>query len=409
MERRPIVQPAYARITYHSRCMRIGINALFLQKPATGSGQHIYHLLQGLDAVDRSNEYVLLHPRFRRAYPVQFPRLSDRFHNVEQWTRWAKFGESFEKLWWEQIGLMQATRRERVDLLHSPYFAAPLIQTHPTVVTIHDVIPLVLAEYGRRETSRMYTALVSHTSRRANAIIAVSECSRRDIVRTLGIPHDKIHVIGNAVDPTYYPIKDSWLLAAVRERYNISRKFILYFGGFDQRKNVHRIIRSYAALPPALQDEYQLVIAGRIPLQLMGHPLYPDPRPLVRELGMGDRIIFTGQIREQDKAPLYSGAAVYLFPSLYEGFGMTVLEAMACGAPVITSRLSALPEVVGDAGVLVDPYSEPAITEALGELLTSPGRRAELGSAARDRSRNFSWRQVAEQTVRVYEQVRAAA
>src|SRR3712207_5219682 len=152
--------------------------------------------------------------------------------------------------------------------------------------------------------------------------------------------------------------------------------------------------------------EYQLVIAGR--LQLLGHPLYPDPRPLVRELDLGDRIIFTGQIREQDKAPLYSGATVYTFPSLYEGFGMTVLEAMACGAPVITSRISALPEVVGEAGVLVDPHSEPAITEALGELLTDPRRRADLGARARARSRNFSWRQVAEQTVRVYERVKAA-
>jgi glycosyltransferase involved in cell wall biosynthesis len=120
---------------------------------------------------------------------------------------------------------------------------------------------------------------------------------------------------------------------------------------------------------------------------------------------MGDRIIFTGQIREQDKAPLYSGATAFLFPSLYEGFGMPVLEAMACGAPVITSRVSALPEVVGDAGVLIDPYSEPAISEALGEVLTSPKRRQELGQRARERSRMFSWRQVAEQTVAVYEEV----
>ena len=212
-------------------------------------------------------------------------------------------------------------------------------------------------------------------------------------------------MIGNAVHPSYYPITDSWLLAAVRERYNIARKYILYFGGFDLRKNVQRIIRSYAALPAPLRAEYQLVIAGR--LHLLGHPLYPDPRPLVRELDMGDRIIFTGQIREQDKAPLYSGATAFLFPSLYEGFGIPVLEAMACGAPVITSRVSALPEVVGDAGVLIDPYSEPAISEALGELLTSPKRRQELGQRARDRSRVFSWRQVAEQTVAVYEEVRA--
>ncbi len=384
--------------------MRIGINALFLQKPTVGSGQHIYGLLEGLDAYDKRNEYVLLSPRFRKAYQVRFPHLAtDRFRNVEVWTKVARLGENVEKLWWEQVGLPWAARKERLDLLHCPYFAAPLTRICPTVVTIHDVIPFVLPEYRGRETSKMYTTLVSETSKRADAIIAVSESSRRDIEATLGIPADKIHVIGNAVHPSYHPINDSWLLAAVRERYNIARKYILYFGGFDLRKNVQRIIRAYAALPAALRAEYQLVIAGR--LHLLGHPLYPDPRPLVRELDMGDRIIFTGQIREQDKAPLYSGATVFAFPSLYEGFGMPVLEAMACGAPVITSRVSALPEVVGDAGVLVDPYSEPAITEAMGDLLNSPKKRADLSARGRARSRDFSWRQVAEQTVHVYEQV----
>ncbi len=389
--------------------MRIGINALFLQKPATGSGEHIYRLLEGLDARRDRNTYVILSPRFRRAHQIRFPHLSDRFRNVEVWTKMARLGENFEKLWWEQVGLVQAVHKEQVDLLHYPYFAAPVVRTHPTVVTIHDVIPVVLPEYRRREMNRLYTSLVSFTSKRASAIIAVSECSRRDIVRTLGIPADKISVIGNAVHPSYYPIRDSWLLAAVRERYNIAKKYILYFGGFDLRKNVLRLIHAYAALPETFRNEYQLVIAGRLSPFLGEHSLYPDPRPLVRELDIGDRIIFTGHIREQDKPPLFSGATVFVFPSLYEGFGMPVLEAMACGAPVITSRLSALPEVVGDAGVLIDPYSEAAIAEAIGTLLADPVRRSDLSEQARARSRDFSWRQVAEQTVQVYERVKAAA
>ncbi len=234
--------------------MRIGVNALFLQKPTTGSGQHLYHLLEGLDAHDKKNTYVLLSPRFRRAYRVRFPHLSERFRNVEVWTKMARLGENFEKLWWEQFGLVQAALKERVDLLHCPYFAAPLYRPSPTVVTIHDVIPLVLPEYRWREASRLYMALASFTSKRADAIIAVSECSRKDIVRTLGIPASKISVIGNAVHPSYYPIRDSWLLAAVRERYNLARKYILYFGGFDLRKNVRRLIRAYAALPESLRN-----------------------------------------------------------------------------------------------------------------------------------------------------------
>src|ERR671936_1956017 len=348
--------------------MRIGINALFLQKPATGMGQHLLHLLEGLDSLDeKDHEYVLLAPRFRRAYTVRAPRLSDRFREVEVVSALARLGENVEQVWWEQVGIVLAGTREKIDLLHCPYWSNPLWSPWPTVVTIHDVIQFVLPEYAWRKISRVYFGLVSAGARRADAVITVSECSKRDIVKILGLPPERIHVIGNAVDASFYPVRDAWLLASVRERYGIGVRYILYFGGFDLRKNVPRIIEAYAQLPEHLRREYQLVIAGRY--QHLGHPLYPDPRETVRRLGLERNVIFTGQIREQDKAPLYSAATVYTFPSLYEGFGMTVLEAMACGTPVVTSNTSALPEVVGDAGVLVDPRSEADITAALGHLL----------------------------------------
>jgi len=167
---------------------------------------------------------------------------------------------------------------------------------------------------------------------------------------------------------------------------------------------VPRIIQAYGRLPEPLRREYQLVIAGRY--QHLGHPLYPDPRETVERLGLEGNVIFTGQIREQDKAPLYSAATVFAFPSLYEGFGMPVLEAMACGTPVVTSNLSALPEVAGDAGSLVDPYDTEAISNALAELLESQSRREELSRRGFVRAQRFTWHQVAEQTVKVYEEVR---
>jgi glycosyltransferase involved in cell wall biosynthesis len=386
--------------------MRIGINALFLQKPATGSGQHLFHLLEGLDAYDRENTYVLLSPRFRRAYSVSWPHLSDRFRNVEVVSALARLGENVEKAWWEQVGLLKSGKAERVDLLHCPYFASPLISLFPTVVTIHDVIPLILKEYSWRKLTTAYNSLVSSAAKRAQAIIAVSQCSKRDIERTLDISSDRIYVIGNAVDGSFRPIKDTWLLSAVRERYNVGDRYVLYFGGFDLRKNVPRMIHAYAQLPLAQRQKYQLVVAGR--LHHLGHPLYPDPRPLVRELALDGQVIFTGQIREQDKAPLYSGATAFVFPSLYEGFGMPVLEAMACGTPVLTSNSSALPEVVGEAGLLVDPYSEKGIAAALGRLLDDESFRRELGERALARSSFFTWQQVAEQTVEVYRRVKAA-
>jgi glycosyltransferase involved in cell wall biosynthesis len=385
--------------------LRIGINALFLQQPATGTGQHLYHLLQGLDQLDHENTYVLLSPRFRRATAPRFPELSPRFRNVQGMTALARLGENFEKLWWEQVGLLRACGRESLDLLHCPYFASPILSRIPTVVTIHDVIPLLLPEYRARLAGRLYTGLSLQAAQRARAIIAVSECSKRDIERTLRLPADRVHVIGNAVDDSYHPIQDPRLLTGVRERYGIGDRFILYFGGFDVRKNVLRLIEAYAQIRPRLSEPYQLVLAGR--LRLTGHPLYPDPRPLVRELDLTSQVVFTGQIREHDKAPLYSAAAIFVFPSLYEGFGMPVLEAMACGAAVVTSDRSSLPEVTASAAVLVDPTSTTAIGQAILDLLERPDRRDALGAAARARAAHFSWSTVAEQTMQVYAQAAA--
>jgi glycosyltransferase involved in cell wall biosynthesis len=384
--------------------VRIGINALFLQKPATGMGQHLLHLLQGLDSLDdKDQQYMLLAPRFRRAYTVRAPQLSDRFRQVEVVSALARLGENVEQVWWEQVGIVLAGMREKIDLLHCPYWSSPLWSPWPTVVTVHDVIQFVLPEYAWRKISRVYFGLVSAGARRAQAVITVSECSKQDIMKILGLGPERIHVIGNAVDASLYPVRDAWLLANVRERYGIAPRFVLYFGGFDMRKNVPRLIEAYARLPEALRREYQLVIAGRY--QHLGHPLYPDPRVTVRRLGLDGNVIFTGQIREQDKAPLYSAATVFAFPSLYEGFGMPVLEAMACGTPVVTSNVSALPEVAGDAGLLVNPYESEAISHALTELLESAARRDDLARRGLERARRFTWPQVAEQTVRVYKQI----
>jgi glycosyltransferase involved in cell wall biosynthesis len=388
--------------------MRIGINALFLQQPATGMGQHLLHLLEGLDSLDeKDQQYTLLAPRFRRAYTVRAPQLSDRFREVEVVSALARLGGNVEKIWWEQAGIVLAGTREKVDLLHCPYWTNPVWSPWPTVVTVHDVIQFVLPEYAWRKISRVYFGLVSAGARRADAIITVSECSKRDIVKLLGLPPERIHVIGNAVDATLHPVRDAWLLASVRERYGIGQRFILYFGGFDLRKNVPRIIEAYARLPENLRKEYQLVIAGRY--QHLGHPLYPDPRATVARLGLEGNVIFTGQIREQDKAPLFTAATVFTFPSLYEGFGMPVLEAMACGTPVVTSDQSALPEVAGDACLLVDPYDVDQISQGIAELLVSQSRRDELSRRGLERARRFTWPQVAEQTVRVYKQILCAS
>lgn len=384
--------------------MRIAINAYFLQQPATGSGEHLYNLLEGLDAVDESNRYLVLYPRLSNTQIVRTPHLGSQFEIKEVRGTAERLGARFGKMWWEQVALRQACAQEGVDLLHSPYFASPLSPNVPTVVTVHDVIPLILPHYGRSLHARAYVQLVSAAARRARAIITVSEASKRDVVRALDVPAERVHVIYNAVDRGLRQICDRAALEGVRDAHGIAEDFLLYFGGFDERKNVERIVRAFHAARPRFQRPCQLVLAGS--LNLVGeHPLYPDPRPLIRQLGLEEQVIVTGRISEEEKPLLYSAATAFVFPSLYEGFGIPVLEAMACGAPVLTSNGSSLPEVAGGAALMVDPTSVEAIAEAMVRLIDDEGLREELRRKGFQRVGQFSWEGSALKTLGVYRQV----
>lgn len=384
--------------------MRVGINARFLQYPGTGSGQHLIHLLEALARRNDDNEYILLGPgpTARLSDPRSVPELIPRFQAVRPRSPYA---ERLQRLLWEQVGIVSTACRDGVDVLHSPYFSAPLRLPCPTVVTIHDVITLILPEYRERMMNRVYTALVSRTVKQAHAVIAVSECSKRDVARVLRIPSERIHVVGNAIDSAYRPIEDAAERAALRSRLGLPERYVLAGLGFDIRKNLLGVVEAYARLSPPTRAAFPLVIAGRA--HMVGHRLYPDPRPTIEALGVGDTVILVGEIAEAEKPALYSGATLFVWPSLYEGFGVPVLEAMACGAPVLTSNTSSLPEVAGNAGRLIDPTDVGAIADALGELLTDEKLRSNLRARGLQRAAEFSWDRVAEQTVDVYREALA--
>ena len=393
--------------------MRIGINGYFLREPWTGMGNHLAHLLTALDAREAGDErYSLLVPRFPGdpssgggTPTTALGPLTRRFSAVEGRVRPRRLPVQLAKLWWEQAGVLLAGRRARIDVLHSPYWTNPLWSPWPTVVTVHDVIQLVLPEYQMLARQRVYFGLVTRALRHATAIITVSECSRRDLIRTVGVPGERVFVVENAIPENLGPVADRARLDAVRARYGLGERFVLYLGANDLRKNLNRLIRAYAALPRPLRDAHQLVVAGR--QWPHDHPLYPDPKLVVRELGLEDRVVFTGGIPEEEKATLLSAATVFAFPSLYEGFGIPVLEAMACGTPVLTANSSSLPEVTGDAAVLVDPTSVEAIGEGLATLLESPERRRDLAARGVERASRYRWSKVAERTVQVYQWARS--
>jgi len=370
--------------------MRVGINGLFWEYQ-TGSGQYTRCLVQELMALE--TEYTLFLPRHK-------PGTGDPHHRlITPFSR----NENLAKVWFEQVSFPRACRG--MDVAHVPYFAPPLYPSIPTVVTIHDLIPLILPAYKGSILVHLYTRLVSLAAKHAQAIITDSHSSKRDILRLLEIPPERVHTIPLAAEERFKTEVGTDELDRVRRKYSLPQEFTLYLGGFDQRKNMNTLFKGFRCLKERLGDRCPLVIAGRLPSQ--DTAFFPHPRRLAEEAGVSDSVRFIGWVPEEEKPALYGLSALFLYPSLYEGFGLPPLEAMACGTPVIASHAASLPEVVGDGGVLVDPREPAAWAEAMVALLTSPQRREELRAKAVEQAQKFSWRKTARETLEVYQQVAA--
>ena len=379
--------------------MKIGINTYFFKYPASGSGQYLLHLLLALAEVDQENEYILLgpHPIPRKTETlIKFPLVITPVPGL------ARRNMSIENLMWEQFTAPSAARKAGVDLIHIPYFAPPFFPRTPEVITIHDVIPLRLPQYRTDPKMKAYLQLITRAAHKATLIITISQHAKHDMIDALKLPAERIRVIYEAAGDEYQPITDTEVLANTRAHYGLNDRYILYLGGLDQRKNVPQLVRAFAHLYQQTGDpNLQLLIAGN-PEKFNGL-LFPDPRPLAADLGMAGQIVYR-YIEEEDKPAIYSGASIFVFPSLYEGFGLTPLEAMSCGAPVICSNRTSLPEVVGDAAISFDPDNMREMVQAMHSVLTQNELQADLRARSLHRAAQFNWHQTATETVAAYEE-----
>jgi glycosyltransferase involved in cell wall biosynthesis len=306
------------------------------------------------------------------------------------------------KVLFEQIGFPQACRRLGADLIHVPYWGSPLRSPAPTVVTVHDLIPLLLREYRGGLLARLYTSLVTAAARGAEHVITDSYASKSDAVEGLSIPADRVTAIHLAADGRFTPGPAD---PAILARYDLPDRYILYLGGFDVRKNIAGLLHAFTFVGPAIGDQYPLVLAGRPPARPSRR--FPDVHGLVEELGLGEWVRVTGFVDEVDKLAIYRGAAVVVQPSRYEGFGLTALEAMACGRPVVVSDRSSLPEVVGSAGFAVDPDDIRGIAGAIIACAIQEDLKEELRRSGLEQAARFSWLRTAKRTLCVYRQVLA--
>jgi glycosyltransferase involved in cell wall biosynthesis len=385
---------------------------MFWSQPTVGSGQYLHGMLGELAGAAPEHEYVLLLPAYHDGARgpagdgTRIDRLLARsptrplVHIVR--TPFDGRSDNLAKLWFEQVGVPLAAARLRAGLLHVPYFAPPLWAPMPVVATVLDIIPLLLPEYRGGPAVRAYMRLVARAARRAAHVIAISDASRRDIIRWLGCAPERVTTIPLAAGPQYQPSDRAQAAALVAQRYGLPEPFVYYVGGLDARKNLITLVRAWQRLRSAGGPPATLAIAGRA---LGGDAqLFPDIDALIAELGVADSIRRIDVPRE-DNPLLYNAAAAFAYPSRYEGFGMPPLEAMACGTPAVVAAASSLPEVVGQAALLAPPDDPAAWASALWRLLADRGLRDDLRARGFARAAQYSYTRVARETVELYARV----
>ena len=368
--------------------MKIGIDANPLLRNRGGIGWHTYHLLHALVALKEDLEFVCY---------VESGSL--RRHGEKIQADWAHASG----LTWVETGRLMRRWRGKLDgldLYHGMNFRLRTAGRYGAIVTIHDVWmdrnPHLSPKLFGQRRSFLRT---KRNAERAVKVITVSEHSARDIVDLYGISREKIAVIHNGVSQDFRPVSNPIALAHLRERLAIpTERYILFAGGADPRKNHQTLVRAYSRCAPLLSS-HSLVMAGDATHR------FGDIRQTARTFEVEDRVLCPGPLSLEDLRLLYSNADVFVFPSLYEGFGMPVLEAMACGTPVITSKTTSLPEVAGDAALLVNPEDAEELSDAIMRVLDDESLQSRLRTRGVERAKQFTWQRAAQQTLAVYRQI----
>ena len=362
--------------------INIAFDASFLALPASGIGTYVRGLTEAL--VRRQEEFglniALIEPQPGRIL---------------------KPGHKLHRFLWDAVGVNPATWKQmgKPDLMHLPQMSAPLYSTVPMVITIHDVIPLVLEDYRASRAMRTYLNLMARTTKRAKLIIAPSEAAKADIARVMGIELDRIVAIPEAADPALKPDRSGAAKQYVAQKWGVTGPYLFNIGGYDRRKNLPLTIEAFAAALPDLDPNSKLVIAGAP--HSGNTDIFPPLEPVIARLGLQEKVVLTGRVSDEERTQLYQAATAYVTASEYEGFGLTPLESMACGVPAIVANRTSLPEVVGNAGLTVEPTVKD-LAEAMIVLLTNEQMHVELAHKSLERAHHFTWDAAAEQTASVY-------
>ncbi len=358
--------------------MKIAYNGWFLEPGLaqnTGTGQYARNLLAAFAEIAPDVRVEVVEPRARG---------------------------DLAKVRFEQSEFPRAMRRMKADVGFVPHWGPPLAAPAPLACTVHDVIQVALPEYRGGLKHRAYFSLARAGALAADAVLTDSEFSKQDIVRHLGVPAERITAVPLAIDARFSPAQDWSYLSAVRTRFNLPETYVLYLGGFDRRKNIETLFQVYTWCADTIGEEFPLVITG-LPedTAYSGDGRRMTLGAMARELEIEDVVRFIGRPDDADKPALYTMARAFLYPTLYEGFGLPALEAMASGVPVVGGNSTSVSEVVGNAGSLVDPLDSRAMAGALIAVCVEDDMHARLRQRALLRASAFSWQRTAYETLTV--------
>lgn len=354
--------------------MRIGIDIQTTLGQKTGFGFYVGNLIKNLQIVDTTNKYYFFKPKTHN--DLSAPK----------------------RLMWDQFGVPKLAKDHKIDILHQPSFSAPIFYSGKVVVTVHDLIAIKFGSDIPFFSRQFFSRWMPFSYRKADKIIAISEHTKKDIIKYLHINENKIKVIPLAADEKYQQINDKLRLEKIKSKYRTGANYLLHIGTLNPRKNLGFMIDVFAQIANRYPN-YNLVITGKEGWY------YENLYQQVRDLGLVNRVIFTGYIEEQDKVDLYNGAAIFVFPSIYEGFGLPPLEAMSCGIPVISSNTSSMPEVIDNAGILLSPTDKNSWIKAIRLIIDDAKIRKNLQAKGLERAKKFSWKKSAQETLKVYEEI----
>jgi glycosyltransferase involved in cell wall biosynthesis len=376
--------------------IRIGIDCTAAVRQGAGIGRYTRHLVDALTQLDVENQYVLLVARGGISRPQPWLEVVASRRHVRVVS--LPLSDRAMAVLWHRLGLPLWAEWfcGALDVFHSPDFTLPPVLRARTALTVHDLSFVRVPESADPALRSYLLRVVPASVRRADAVLADSQSTRSDVIECIGADPARVEVVYPGVEPRFRPLEDAHALQAVRSRYGLPDRFMLGLGTLQPRKNYERLIEAYGMTRREVRAQVKLVIAGG-----KGW-LYDSIFRRVEELGVAADVRFAGYVADEDLPALYTLAELFVFPSLYEGFGLPPLEAMACGTPVVTSNVSSLPEVVGEAALLVDALDVLALAEAIQRALSDEGLRSRMTHLGRQQARRFTWPGAAKKLLDLY-------